>query len=341
LLGVRDLGWRWRRFLIAFLATGLVFTLALLMTGIKTGLDEEPGRAVSSFHADAWIVPRGVSAPFGGPAPFRASVVDSVRATPGVRRADPVVLLGGTVGARNVNVIGVLSGGVGVPSAAVSRALIRGLVVADDSLGVPVGARLRLNGTSLRVGALTHGLTYFGGTPTLIVALAQAQALGLGGQPLATAIVTQGLPSRVPPGFVELSNAQVTDSLARPVAGADQVITLIRTLLWVVAAGIIAAILYLSALERTSDFAVLKAIGISTRTLLLALGVQALVLSLTSGLLAVGLTAALAPAAGLAVTLSWSSYVVLFAVALAVGVLGSLLALRRAVTVDPALAFGG
>jgi hypothetical protein len=165
LLGVRDLGWRWRRFLIAFLATGLVFALALLMTGIKTGLDEEPGRAVSSFHADAWIVPRGVSAPFVGPAPFRASVVDSVRATPGVRRADPVVLLGGTVGARNVNVIGVLSGGVGVSSAAMSRALDRGLAVADDSLGVPVGARLRLNGTSLRVGALMHGLTYFGGRP--------------------------------------------------------------------------------------------------------------------------------------------------------------------------------
>jgi putative ABC transport system permease protein len=340
-LGVRDLGWRWRRFLIALLATGLVFTLALLMTGIKAGLDDEPARAVSFFHADAWIVPRGVSAPFSAPAPFRAAEVSVVRAIPGVRRADPVVLLGGTVGARNVDVIGVRAGGVGGSSAAVSRVLARGLVVADGSLGVSVGARLEINGVTLSVGRLTHGLTYFGGTPTLIVPLAQAQDFGLGGQPLATAIVTVGVPRSVPAGFVELSNAQVRTSLARPVAGADRVITLIRTLLWVVAAGIIAAILYLSALERTGDFAVLKAIGVSTRTVLLALGFQALVLSLASGLLAVGLTAALAPAAGLAVVLSWSSYVLLFVVALAVGGLGSVLALRRALAVDPALAFGG
>ena len=124
-------------------------------------------------------------------------------------------------------------------------------------------------------------------------------------------------------------------------AGADRVITLIRALMWAVAAGIIAAILYLSALEQLGEFAVLKAIGVSAVTLLVTLGLEALIISLASGLLAVALTALLAPATGLAVVLSWSSYLILFAAAVAVGMLGSLLALRRIATVEPALAFRG
>jgi putative ABC transport system permease protein len=340
LLGLRDLGWRRRRFVIAFLATGLVLTLALLMTGIKAGLDDEPGQAVAFFHADAWVVPRGVAAPFSGQSPFAASEVGAIRSVAGVRSASPVVLLGGTVGLRNVDVIGVSGDSNTGPGAGVSGALGRGLAVADRTLGVAVGAHVRLNGVLLTVGALTSGLAYFGGTPTVVVSLATAQKLAFGGRPLATAIVTRGVPRSLPAGFISLSDAQVTASLKRPVAGADQVITLIRSLLWAVAAGIVAAILYLSALEQTSEFAVLKAIGISTSTMLLALGFQALVISLLSGALGVVLTAILSPATGLAVSLSWSSYLLLFVAALAVGCLGSVLAIRRVMTVDPALAFG-
>jgi putative ABC transport system permease protein len=338
---MRDLSWRRRRFLISLLATGVVLTLALLMTGIKAGLDDEPGRAVKAFHADSWLLPPGVSAPFGGPFPFPASSVDAVRASPRVLRADPVAIFGATVGTRDVNLIGVVPEGVGAPSMRVSHALAQGLVAADASLGLHVGNRVRINGVSLRVGELMHGMTYFGGQPTLYASLHQVQQLDLGGQPLATAIVTRGVPRQVPMGLVALSNAEVRESLARPVAGADRVITLIRALMWLAASGIVAAILYLSTLEQLSEFAVLKAIGISTPTLLVALGLQALAISLASGLLAVALTALVAPAAGLSVILSLSSYLVLFAVAIAVGMVGSLLALRRAATVDPALAFGG
>jgi putative ABC transport system permease protein len=340
LLGVRDLSWRRRRLLIAFVATGLVFTLALLMSGIKAGLDDEPGQVVSSFHVDGWLVARGVSSPFSGPEPFPGALTRSVRAIPGVRRADPVVLLGATLGSRDINVIGLVPGGLGTPSRAVSRVLSRGLVVADTSLGTKVGARLKVAGVGMRVGAIVDGLSYFGGTATLLMPIALAQRVGLGGQRLVSAIVIKGTARRLPAGLAKLSNAQVRAGLARPVAGADQVITLIRTLLWLVAAGIIAAILYLSVLEQLADLAVLRAIGISLATLLFALCFQAVLVSLLAGVVAVALTAALAPAAGLAVTLSWSSYVSLFAVAIVVGALGSLVALRRVAGVDPALAFG-
>jgi putative ABC transport system permease protein len=340
MLAVRDLRWRRRRFVIALAATGLVFTLAMLMTGVKAGLDAEPGRAVRSFHADAWLVSAGVAAPFGGASPFAAALVDRVRANPGVSRADPVAILGATVARRSANIIGVVPDGVGAPSERIAQILARGLAVVDESLDVRVGAQLQIAGVTLRVGGLTHGMTYFGGQPMVLVSLHQAQQLAFGGAPLATAIVTRGHPAQLPPGLVSLSNAEVRDSLARPVAGADQVITLIRALMWVVAGGIIAVILYLSALEQVSDFSVLKAIGMATATLVSMLAFEGLVISLASGLLAMGLTALLSPAMGLAVVLSTGSYLGLFGVAIAVGIVGSSMAVRRAVSVQPALAVG-
>jgi putative ABC transport system permease protein len=49
----------------------------------------------------------------------------------------------------------------------------------------------------------------------------------------------------------------------------------------------------------------------------------------------------LSPAVALAISIPASAYIVLPIVAIIVGLVSSLVALRRAVTVDPALAFGG
>ena len=64
LVGVRDLQYRRRRFLIAVLATSVVFAMTVLMSGMSNGLDAEVDRIVASFHADSWVVARGASGPF-------------------------------------------------------------------------------------------------------------------------------------------------------------------------------------------------------------------------------------------------------------------------------------
>ncbi len=138
-----------------------------------------------------------------------------------------------------------------------------------------------------------------------------------------------------------LGNREVASDLARPVLQAKQTISLIRLLLWAVAAGIIGAIVYLSVLERTRDFAALKAIGLSTSHLLGGLVLQAVVLSLLSALLAVAIEQAIAPAVAMSVEVPVLAYVSLPLVAVFVGVLASFIGLRRAVGVDPALSFAG
>ena len=345
LLGLRELQWSRRRFAVAVLATALVFALSLLMSGVSASFDNEIDRTVDSFGADAWLV-RGESfGPFTGPATIPASRADAVRRQPGVRAANPVAVLRATTttpSRRNVNLVGVVPGGVGSPRGWQGRLIERpGTAIADASLGLAAGDMIDLNGRSLRVGAVTRGRTYFAGIPTVTVSLPTAQALALDHRPLATAIVTRGRPAAVPRGFAVLGNDDVARDLERPVLQAKQTIGLIRMLLWAVAAGIIGAIVYLSVLERTRDFAALKAIGVSTGHLLGGLVLQAVVLSLLSAALAVALEEAIAPAVAMSVEVSAAAFISLPVVAVLVGVCASFIGLRRAVGVDPALSFAG
>jgi putative ABC transport system permease protein len=345
LISLRDLQWRRRRFAIAVIATALVFALGLVLSGVKASFDNEVHRTVDSFGADAWLLKAGSLGPFTAPRPLPESQTAAVRKLPGVRRADPVVILGATTTTprkRNLNLVGVVPGGVGSPTGEQARKLSRrGAAIVDESLGLDVGDRLKLNGADLRVVAVTHGMTYFAGIPRVTISLRLAQRLGLDNQHLATAIVTQGRPARIPRSLALLDNGDVAVDIGRPVQPAKDTISLIRILLWAVAAGIIGAIVYLSVLERIGDFAVLKAIGVSGRDLLAGLLFQAVLLSMLSALLAVGLQAAIAPAVAMSVEVPTASFLTLPLIAALVGALASFLGLRRAIAVDPALAFGG
>jgi putative ABC transport system permease protein len=341
LISVRDLAWRRRRFAIAVAATGLVFALALLLSGISASFDNEIRRTTTSFGADRWYVSAGTFGPFTAPSAFPESRVRAVRSLPGVARADPVAVVSATTTTprrRSVNLIGAVPRGVG-PAA---EGLLTGPrdALADASLGLGVGDELTLNGAVFIVRGVTHGRTYFAGIPTVVVPLRAAQRLGFDGRRLATAIVADGVPERSLPGLTALTNREVAVDLGRPIAQAKQTISFIRWLLWIVAAGIIGAIVYLSALERTTEFAVLKAIGVSTRDVALGLVSQAVLLTILAVALAVLLEIAAAPAAAMSVEVPAVAYLTLPVLALVVGVLASVLALRRALRVDPALAFG-
>src|SRR2546422_2592646 len=118
LISLRDLQWRRRRFAIAVVATSLVFALGLVLSGVKASFDNEIHRTVNSFGADVWLLKAGSLGPFTAPRPLPASRAEEVRRLPGVKRADPVVVLGATTttpSKRNLNLVGVVPGGVGSP----------------------------------------------------------------------------------------------------------------------------------------------------------------------------------------------------------------------------------
>ena len=97
----------------------------------------------------------------------------------------------------------------------------------------------------------------------------------------------------------------------------------------------------MSALERTRDFAVFKAVGVSTRSLLGGLALQAVIVAVVSAALGALLSLVLAPLFPMRVDVPDGAYLLLPVVAVVIGLLASGAGLRRAVAVDPALAFGG
>ena len=104
-----------------------------------------------------------------------------------------------------------------------------------------------------------------------------------------------------------LSRADIT----RPLLNAIQTIELMSKLLWLVAAALVGSVVYLSALERTRDFAVLKAVGTSSRALFGGLAVQASLVALAAAIVGIGVAFVLVPNFPLPIEMSRGDYLAL------------------------------
>jgi putative ABC transport system permease protein len=345
-IALRNVQFRRRQFLLAVVGTALVFGMALLVTGIREGFRTEAQRMLDGMGGDTWAVTSSSSGPFTGSEPMLAVTADDLGREAGVRRADPVVISSRPVRMgnefRSVHVIGYRVGGLGAPMPVEGRPVAAsGEAVVDKKLGLGVGDTLNVGGRQVKVVGLVSDRTYYGGTPSTYVPIEDVQALVYKGAPLSTAIVMEGRPLRAAEGLKFMSKEQVQGDLLRPLGTADRSINTTRILLWVVAAVIVGAVMYMSALERVRDFAVLKAVGGKTRVLVTSLAFEAMVACLAAAGLAVAMARLLAPTIPLPITITTDAYLALPVVAVVVGVIASLFGVRRAVRTDPALAFSG
>ena len=217
-----------------------------------------------------------------------------------------------------------------------------GEAVVDEALDVAgLGDSFSVGGSEFRVVGTVSGQRLYAGLPVVYIPLSDAQAMAVGGQPLATAFLFAAAPSSLPAGLKTMSNSDVKTDVLRPLRDAMASIAFVRLLLWIVAATIIGSVLYLQAMERTRDFAVFKATGTSTVDIGMGLALQAVVLSVAAAVVAALLAVVLAPLFPMPVEIPTSAFLLLPVVTVAVGLLASLVALRRTATVEPALAFGG
>jgi len=342
LVTLRDLQWRRRRFLVAVLAAALVFAMTLLLSGVNHVLRVEPGRIVDRLGANAFVVPADSTGPFTATSVMTLEAGERLQSQRGVDAVEPFVYFHATVDDRDFNVLAIEPGGMAAPAVVDGDALAgRGQMVSDRRGDLETGETYRILGQDVEVVGESSGTTFNFGTPTLFLALQDAQAVAFDGQPLAMAILTKGVPGTGAPNLEVLSNQQARADLERPLVRGAQSIDFISALLWLVAAGIIGSIVYLSALERLREFAVLKATGASNRSLLVVLALQAVILSATAAVLAAGIARLLAPMFPFAVEVPPLAFPRLLVVAMLVGLAASAAGLRRAVSVQPALAFGG
>ncbi len=204
-VSLRDLQWRRWRFLIGVLATGLVFALTVVMSGVSQSFHNEIQRTVGAFDIDTWVVPSDVTGPFTSTRVFPSDEAQKIKALPGVKDAEAVAIFRGTVdagGVKDIDLIGITPGGMIAPKIADGTTLKNpGDLVVDRSLGLKVGDEATLAGAKYTVVGRTNGLTYFAGTPTAYASISDVQNGGFSGAKLATAIVLRGQAKSLPKGY--------------------------------------------------------------------------------------------------------------------------------------------
>ncbi|OBB79671.1 ABC transporter permease [Mycolicibacterium peregrinum] len=343
---LRDLQWRRRRFLIAAVGTGLVFAMTLVLTGLAHGFRVEAERSVDALGLDAYMIKAGAAGPFLGSAPLPLTDVQRAARLPGVTTAVPLVYGSSTIPnngtPRNVNVFGVPEAGPGTPALKEGRAArATDEVAVSTTMNQPIGSDVAVGAAKLRVVGLVDDLTALAAQDNIYLSVPGAQLLLFSGQKLISSVGIVGNPGSPPPEFRIVDRFGAIDDMVRPLRGANQAMSLMAGLLWAVAVLIVGSVIYLSALERTRDFAVFKAVGVASRSIMAGLAMQAVTVALLAAVLGAGLSLLLGPLFPMRCDVPTVAFVALPIVAVAVGLLASVAGLRRAVNVDPALAFRG
>lgn len=341
LLTLRDLVHRRVRFVVVSLLGAVVFALLFVMTGLVEQFHREPFDAVSAFGASGWVLPEGVSGPFTAAPTLPVTALEEVTAD----SKGPVVASRSTLvhdgNAEAVVLIGVDMGGLGAPPVVDGRLPSGpGEAVVDRSVGIELGSDVAVAGVPFTVVGLAEDRTILAGIPMVFVPTGDAQDLVFRSRDVISAVLVDGA-SAPPPGTAVVGTDQIAEDTLAPLEGAIASVDLVRALLWVVAAVIIGAVVYLSALERQRDFAVLKAIGAPNRALLMSLALQAVLVALVAVAVAAVIQVFLAPAFPLRVRVPsrafWQLPVFAVVMALVAGAAG----MRKVARSDPALAFAG
>lgn len=344
---LRDLQWRRRRFLIAIVGTGLVFGLTLLISGVSNGFGAETNQTVRRLGVTGWYVKVGSAGPFLGASPMPAEVTEQVRGLPGLTKVGAMVFTrkGVVQGSRivDVNVFGAEAGGPGMPTADRGRPpRDPGEVTVSSRLrGYRIGQGLDMGGHRFKVVGTVSGSSALGGAPNVFLTLPDAQAVAFAGLPAISAIAVVGNRSTAPAGLSYIPEKDGGADILRALQQARAGISLITLLLWVVAASIVGAITYLSALERQRDFAVFKATGVGSVAIFGGLALQSVVLSVGAAILGAVIAVLLAPGFPMRVAFAGSTFLALPVIAVVIGMLASLTSIRRTIAIDPAIAFGG
>jgi len=342
LLTFRDLVFRRTRFIVVTLLGAVVFALLFVMTGLVNQFNLEPAEAAEQFDADHWVLPEGVSAPFTSVSVMPAAAFDAVDA----ETKAPVVISRSSVAdggdPTEVVLVGFEIGGPGAPRVVEGRAAnASGEVVLDRTLEIDVGTDITVAGEPSSVVGLTEATTVLAGIPFVYLPLADAQVLAFSSGDVISSVLVAGELGALPDGLASLTSDQVVEQTLQPLDGAISSIDLVRALLWVVAAIIVGAVVYLSALDRQRDFAVLKAVGASDRALLGSLALQAVLIALSAVAVAAIIQIVLAPRFPLPVTVPtetfWQLPLLATVMALAAGAIG----MRKVLRSDPSHAFSG
>lgn len=348
LLTLRDLQYRRVRVLVVIALASVVMALLFLMTGLVNQFNHEPFDATRAVGAEQWVLAEGTSGPFTSAGTLPSTLVGELGGD-----AHGVVVARGTiaeVGADEETSEVVVVGGEpeSLSTTMAAGAIVDGRpvdgpdeIVLDESAGFDVGEQLQLGPQRVEVVGLTSGTTVLAGLPLVFTEIGTAQDLTFQSRDVISAVLLDHPPEQTPAGAVVRTADAVAEDALGPLTDAIASVDLVRALLWLVTAVIIGAVVFLNALERQRDFAILRAMGTPKRTLVLAVAAQAALIALLAAVVAIGLQRLILPLFPLHVRVPTSALWQIPLGAVVAALLAGAVGLRRIASTDPAAAFAG
>jgi putative ABC transport system permease protein len=376
-LAWRDIRHKLGRFVLTCLGLSLLLAVVITMAAMNRGQVEDATALVRAIDADLWIVESGTFGPFSESSRIPGDTREMVARINGVEDAGSITLQNIQIdhGGRKLRlqVVGYEPGRLGGPARFVAgRDITRSHyeLVADKQTGLTVGETVRLGRDDYTVVGETSGIVTLSGDSIVYMSLSDAQYLQFDQAPpaarreaargqqrtqtdLVNAVVARLGPHTPADEVAEtlrrwkhlsvLTNAEQEQLLTRTVIQrARKQLGTFMAILTVVAAVIIALIIYTLTMEKIREIAMLKLIGAPDRTIIGLILQQALLMGAVS--FGFGTALVVTMAQGLFVrrlVVLPADIAMLFGVVVLVCLLASLLGVRAALRVDPARALTG
>ncbi|MBZ4421749.1 ABC transporter permease [Myxococcus sp. RHSTA-1-4] len=375
-LAMKDVRHQWPRFVATGVGLGLLFAIVLAMGGIYRGMVEEAVVLVEKLGADLWVVQRDTRGPFAERSYVPEVLATRARAVPGVRwaRAFSTLTLQPVHRGRvlRLTLVGLSwpeDRGASLPlvSGRVLGTAHRELMV-DRTLGLALGEALHLGDDTYRIVGLTQGLVSSGGDALAFVSQSDLERIQnhlapearrlarVAGAPPMDPGVSAVLVGVAPGASVEEVRArlarwgdvtvhttgeQKSFLLDGVVDKARRQIGLFRALLALVSGIVVSLVIFNMTVAKTREIALLKLMGARLGLVVGMILQQALLLSLLAYGVALGVSRFAFPHFPRKVVVGPEELLGVFALSVAIALLASLAAIRRALRIPPTTILAG
>ena len=370
---LKDMAYRRTRVVLTAIGITVLILLILFLGGIMNGMRIQATQYVKSTGADIWISAEGSGGAFIGFSMLIEEYMAQLNVAPGLEphSASPLVFAQARPIIRGkpskAIVVGYRRGKLGGPTHVLEGRMFDKSeienyspeyvpprqVVVDEKMNLEIGERIDIGGKELKVVGKVKSLMFVLDTPLLFMDVRTAQDVLLGSYPRVNMMIAKsakGLtPEQVVQQFedsmwrIEVRSLQQTigDIIDYYVVSPMRAVTFLRVMLWLAAGILVGMITYVTTLEKTQEIGVLKAIGASNMYVMQLILKQVVLISIVGVLCGLILAFIFAAAAPIFVSIHVLESIIVAAISFIVCCFSGYLAARKAVTVDPMLAFRG
>ena len=377
-LFLKDMRYRQARVVLTALGITVLISLILLLGGIMNGMRIQARQYVESTGADVWISAEGSGGAFIGFSMVVEEYMAFLNAAQGLTpdSASPLVFAQArpTVRGKSTKaiVVGYKLGKLGGPKQVMARdGKAEGRmftpsnfedyrpedpvpyeVVVDEKMGLEIGEQITLANEKVRVVGKAESRMFVLDTPLLFMDVRIAQKLLLGNTPHVNMMIAKTSadqqPVQVAAGLdafetIEARTLKQTlnDIIAYYVDEPMKAVQFLRVMLWLAAGILVGMITYVTMLEKTQEIGVLKAIGGSDYYVMGLLLKQVVLISIVGVVLGLILSYVFAAAAPIFVAINFVESIIVACISFVVCCGSGYLAARKAIEVDPMIAFRG